>query len=230
MELLCPPTVPAPLRALLSRAQDLLSTSAPFQPQAVGAEALGARPHALRGLVEEWAQVMGVGAVEIFVADSVPEMVRPVGGATRAVVVPRTVTPSLGLRFAVARAMLLDAVGPGRVAPLPPPDPALPLPPPPRPVPPRHPPPTPRPAYPAQPPRHTTHPIPTALHTTPTRHRSPLQTAHSRPPTTPPPPAPARVGPAGGRQMPTWWRATRTGRTACAPYPPATTGCCTSAT
>jgi tetratricopeptide (TPR) repeat protein len=125
VELLCPPTVPAPLRALLSRAQDLLSTSAPFQPQAVGAEALGARPHALRGLVEEWAQVMGVGAVEIFVADSVPEMVRPVGGAMRAVVVPRTVTPSLGLRFAVARAMLLDAVGLGLVARLPPRDLAL---------------------------------------------------------------------------------------------------------
>lgn len=125
VELLAPPTVPTNLRTLLSQAQDLLAASAVFEPASEGVEPLGDRPHTLRGLVDEWSELLGMKKVEIFIARDVPELARPVGGTLRGVIVPPNVIPSLGARFAVARAMLLDAVGLGLVVRVPPRDLAL---------------------------------------------------------------------------------------------------------
>lgn len=113
VDLLSPPSIPPQLRALLSRTADVIAAAAPFEPRSASAEALGGRPHPLRPEIESWARLLGWPSIEIFVAADVPEVVRPIGGATHAFLVPTAVTPSVGLRFAVARAALLEAAGLG---------------------------------------------------------------------------------------------------------------------
>lgn len=110
MDLLAPPTISSSHRELLRLAAEVLERLVPFEPGAMRAEKLGARPHPLRAEVERWARLFGIDQVEIFLGPATPLGVLPVGRHPAAVMIPVDLGDTPAARFAVGRAMTIVAL------------------------------------------------------------------------------------------------------------------------
>lgn len=111
LDLLAPPAVPGALREVLSRVAPVVDAVLPYDMSAVRAERLGARPHGLRAEIERWAEVLALGDVEILLVPELSERCLPIERAPATVIVAASVADDPAGRFAVARAMLLMAMG-----------------------------------------------------------------------------------------------------------------------
>lgn len=110
MDLLAPPSISGSHRELLRLAAEVLERLVPFEPGAMRAEKLGARPHPLRAEVEKWARLFGIEQVEIFLGPATPLGVLPVGRHPAAVMLPVDMQDTPASRFAVGRAMTIVAL------------------------------------------------------------------------------------------------------------------------
>jgi hypothetical protein len=110
MDLLAPPAISSSHRELLRLAAEVLERLVPFEPGAMRAEKLGARPHPLRAEVEKWARLFGIDQVEIFLGPATPLGVLPVGRHPAAVMIPVDLGDTPAARFAVGRAMTIIAL------------------------------------------------------------------------------------------------------------------------
>ncbi|MFO0557688.1 MAG: hypothetical protein U0269_06685 [Polyangiales bacterium] len=110
MDLLAPPAISSSHRELLRLAAEVLERLVPFEPGAMRAEKLGARPHPLRAEVEKWARLFGIDQVEIFLGPTTPLGVLPVGRHPAAVMIPVDLGDTPAARFAVGRAMTIVAL------------------------------------------------------------------------------------------------------------------------
>jgi hypothetical protein len=110
MDLLAPPTISNSHRELLRLGAEVLERLVPFEPGAMRAEKLGARPHPLRAEVERWARMFGIDQVEIFLGSATPLGVLPVGRHPAAIMIPVDLGETPAARFAVGRAMTIVAL------------------------------------------------------------------------------------------------------------------------
>ncbi|MEZ4408432.1 MAG: hypothetical protein R3A52_18455, partial [Polyangiales bacterium] len=111
LDLLAPPAIPGALREVLARTSPVVDPLMPYDMAAAKAERLGARPHPLRKEIDRWAQTLDLGEVEVLIAPTVPARCLPVGRSPATVVVAAAAVDDAANRFAVARAMLLIAMG-----------------------------------------------------------------------------------------------------------------------
>jgi hypothetical protein len=110
MDLLAPPAISSSHRELLRLGAEVLERLVPFEPGAMRAEKLGARPHPLRAEVERWTHIFGLESVEIYLGPHTPLGVLPVGRHPAAVMIPVDLQDTPAGRFAVARAMTIVAL------------------------------------------------------------------------------------------------------------------------
>jgi len=110
MDLLAPPAISSSHRELLRLAAEVLERLVPFEPGAMRAEKLGARPHPLRAEVERWSALLGLEQVEIYLGPATPLGVLPVGRHPAAVMLPVDMRDTPASRFAVGRAMTIVAL------------------------------------------------------------------------------------------------------------------------
>lgn len=110
VDMLAPPTISTAHRELLRLGAEILERLVPFEPGAMRAEKLGARPHPMRAEIERWAKIYAIDSVEIYLGPHTPLMVLPVGRHPAAVLIPTDLADSPASRFAIARAMTIVAL------------------------------------------------------------------------------------------------------------------------
>lgn len=110
LELLAPPSISPAHRELLRLGAEVLERLQPFEPGAMRAEKLGARPHPLRAHIDLWAKRYGIENIEIYLGPPQPIGVLPIGRNPAAVMVGVDLTDTPAARFAVARAMTIVAM------------------------------------------------------------------------------------------------------------------------
>jgi hypothetical protein len=110
VDLLAPPTISTAHRELLRLGADFLERLVPFEPGAMRAEKLGARPHPMRAEIERWARIYQLESIEIYLGPHTPLTVLPVGRHPAAVLMPADLSDTPASRFAIARAMSIVAL------------------------------------------------------------------------------------------------------------------------